>query len=275
MFRTRAPSGKSMPRKKISDQPLCERSSRTGVRSTRIGNSASSDSRARSRGWMRSGCSSTPPTRNIHRLPRQLRTDRRTWSARSWKATCSYAWARALADGAVGPVAAHGLEEGGDRLLVPPLHQVPEAGERDQARAARSAGSPGCRSGTAHGGRARPGPARRGWCASGGTARAPRRPGASRPGWPPATSSRAERSRTEGSAWVIVSMRSWPAVDMVGVRGSWEVEAVRDLRAVGIRGHHAAYPARPGRPIPAAVRGSGPGRRRRGPGRSGPRPCRT
>ena len=37
-FSTRAPWGKSMPRKKMSLQPLCERSMRTAVRSTRIGN---------------------------------------------------------------------------------------------------------------------------------------------------------------------------------------------------------------------------------------------
>ena len=36
-FSTRAPSGKSIPRKKMSLQPLCVRSMRTGVRSRRIG----------------------------------------------------------------------------------------------------------------------------------------------------------------------------------------------------------------------------------------------
>ena len=39
MLSTRAPSGKSMPRKKMSLQPLCVRSMRTGVASCRMGNS--------------------------------------------------------------------------------------------------------------------------------------------------------------------------------------------------------------------------------------------
>ena len=39
-FRTRAPSGKSIPRKKMSLQALCDRSIRTGVFSARIGKRA-------------------------------------------------------------------------------------------------------------------------------------------------------------------------------------------------------------------------------------------
>ena len=67
-----------MPRKKTSDHALCDKSSRTGVDSKRIGKSESSDARSSSLGWMRIGCSSTAPTRNIQRFPWQFRTDRRT-----------------------------------------------------------------------------------------------------------------------------------------------------------------------------------------------------
>ena len=57
-FSTRAPSGKSMPRKKMSLQPLCDRSIRTGVRSHRIGKQAALPGRAAAARWrIRSGWS--------------------------------------------------------------------------------------------------------------------------------------------------------------------------------------------------------------------------
>ena len=218
----------------MSDQPLCERSSRTGVRSTRIGKrrvlrlAGEEQGVDAERMLVHAADAEHPPIaaaapdRPADLVGEVLEGD------------VLVGLGQGAGDGAVRPVAAHGLEERGDRLLVPAFHQVLEPVERDQARAAAGRASPGCRSDTARGGTATPGPARRGCRASGGTARAPRRRGASRPGRPPATRSRAERSRTAGSAWVIVSMRSGPAVDMVGLRGSgWSRRSGLPMRSGG------------------------------------------
>ena len=71
-----------MPRKKMSLQPLCVRSMRTGVASRRIGKEqAAGFPGAMSSGRIRSGWSAGWPMRNIHWLPRTERTLRRTWSA--------------------------------------------------------------------------------------------------------------------------------------------------------------------------------------------------
>ena len=64
----------------MSLQPLCERSMRTAVRSTRIGKACSGDARCFNAERISSGWSAGWPMRNIHWLPRTLRTLRRTWS---------------------------------------------------------------------------------------------------------------------------------------------------------------------------------------------------
>ena len=119
----------------MSDQPLCERSSRTGVRSTRIGKqrvlrlSGQEQGVDAERVLVHAADPEHPPVaaaapdRSPHLVGEVLEGD------------VLVGLGQGAGDGPVGPVAAHGLEEGGDRLLVPPFHQVLEPGVGDQARA--------------------------------------------------------------------------------------------------------------------------------------------
>ena len=78
MLTTLAPSGKSIPKKKMSDQHEWVRSSRTGVFSHKRGKRPVAWSRSNSTGVIRSGCSAAAPKRYIQRLPPSCLTDWRT-----------------------------------------------------------------------------------------------------------------------------------------------------------------------------------------------------
>ena len=197
----------------MSDQPLCERSSRTGVRSTRIGKSAvvrlalagagdgsAAGARRRRRRGTSSGCpGSSGPTAAPGRPGSGRRSARRPAPAR-WQIA------------PLGPSRAHRVEERGDRLLEPALHQVHEAGERDQPRAADRRRRPGSRSGRARAGTARRGPARTGSRARRRNCSSSSQASSFSARLARATSSRTERSRIAGSGSVIVSIRSWPSL---------------------------------------------------------------
>ena len=86
---------------------------------------------------------------------------------------------------AAGPVARHRVQKLGDRLLVAPVHQVREAGKRDQPRAADRLVFLNLDIGKARAGKATRARARTGFRGCGETPRARGRPRASRPD-PPA-----------------------------------------------------------------------------------------
>ena len=164
----------------------------------------------------------------------------------------------------LGPSRPHRFQEGRDRLLVSTLHQVLKPGEGDQPRRRGSPVRPGSRSGTGRAGTARPGPARRGCSLT------PAEllellagPELLRQAEPAATSSRIERSRTVGSAWVIVSMRSWPTSTWIDDQRSRGYET---SGTPGVESGQRAHSARPARPIPAAARASVPDRAGEGQG---------
>ena len=131
-FSTRAPWGKSMPRKKMSLQPLCERSIRTAVRSTRTGKGCSGEARRFSAG------------RNIQRMVGRMAhakhplvaADRADAAAdlvgQGLKAQGLVGGGQGAGDGVARPVAFFGRAKFIDRLFETPAQQPGVAFERHQ-----------------------------------------------------------------------------------------------------------------------------------------------
>ena len=165
----------------MSDQPLCERSSRTGRSLDQNGKKAEiglayQELRCDSQRMLIGAAHAEHPAialaasnRAAYLVGQRLEGDLLVRSRKRAR------------DRAAGPVALHRFQKLGDRLLVAAVHQVGEAGKRDQARSRGWPGLPESRSGRARAGKARRERARRGFRGCGETPRARGMPRVFRP----------------------------------------------------------------------------------------------